>query len=358
MKQIAVLNFGGIGDAILFSPVLQALQSACPDAKVTLFLEHRSRSIAPLLPAVSAEKSAVETVSNIHNRLALFADLLKRLRGGQYDAVISSGSSPFIALLLGASGIPVRVGFATGKLTDKCLTHPAKLDTQRYAADMYAALAQAIWPAHTANPAVPVLQPQAQQVSAPLKAAVDAWPARSLAPRVLIHPGVSLLSVEKNILKGWPVGHWQQLIQQGAAQGWSMLLAGGPDDTAVVTELTPTLAQTPNTHSMIGLTQNLNDLCWLLQQVDVLVCVDSAPMHVAVAVGTPVVAMFGPTDPNKLLPTSATAIAVTQPGLTCQPCLWAVRKTSCDKPVCLDVPVTAMQTAIERVLNKRLECAE
>ena len=142
-KKIAFVNFGGIGDEILFAPVIEEVRKYLPQAHTTLFLEDRSRSVKELLPQVDTIK---ELNVQGQSRVQTFFHLWRMLRSQYYDAVISSGSSPFIPVLLWLSGIPVRVGFQTGSTSKKLLTVEAPLapknDRKGYAGQMYFALAQ------------------------------------------------------------------------------------------------------------------------------------------------------------------------------------------------------------------------
>jgi ADP-heptose:LPS heptosyltransferase len=124
---------------------------------------------------------------------------------------------------------------------------------------------------------------------------------------VLIHPGVSQLSLAKGVVKTWGADNWCQLILKLAQQpGIRVAVAGGPDDAQVVADIFLALqAKDSNTQAavanLMGVTSNIADLVALIALCDLLVCVDSAPMHLAVALNKPLVALFGPTDPNKLL---------------------------------------------------------
>ena len=69
-----------------------------------------------------------------------------------------------------------------------------------------------------------------------------------------------------------------------------------------------------------------------------LICVDSAPMHIGVGLKKPVIALFGPTDEAKLLPVGNKLFtAIKNDSLTCRPCLWDKRQTSCKKTDCLNI---------------------
>jgi ADP-heptose:LPS heptosyltransferase len=121
---------------------------------------------------------------------------------------------------------------------------------------------------------------------------------------VLLHPGTSKLAIEKGIIKTWDTKNWCELIRLLQADSTCVpILVGGPDDQSIIQEINAIMAPNePPFISAVGHTKSLADLAALTKLCDLLVCVDSAPMHIAVGTGTPVVAMFGPTDENKLLP--------------------------------------------------------
>jgi ADP-heptose:LPS heptosyltransferase len=168
-------------------------------------------------------------------------------------------------------------------------------------------------------------------------------------PVVVFHPGVSKLSIEKQIIKGWAPERWVELGRRLAAQGATVVLAGGPDDEDIIRLIRET-GGFPYVEAY-GKTKGLGQLAGLIEQADALVAVDSAPMHVGVAVGTPTVAIFGPTDPAKLLPAGTVHQAVHVEGLACRPCLWDKRQTSCDELTCLkDLGVDQVEAAVLKIL--------
>ena len=362
MKRIALLNFGGIGDEILFSPVIHAVHQAYPEAELTLILEHRSRSVHELLPEVSH----LETVDlGTTSRGKLFGVLLKRLRAGRFDAVISSGSSPFIPVLLSCSGIRVRVGFETGAISRFLLTGAAPLDRKTYAGDMYYSLAKTFLSVMQKDPldsgqAIPKLSVE-QEAQERAQLILSEFEKTAPRQRILIHPGVSHMSVVKNILKAWPLEHWQALITELTSRypDAHLYLMGGPDDAEVINTLeahrrTLPQALASRVFNFYGKTSSLKDLAAFISVADVLISVDSAPMHLAIGLGTPVAAIFSPTDPQKLVPQSPQVEIAFREDLNCRPCLWDVRKVSCDNPVCLDVPVELVLTKVDKLLRQKI----
>jgi putative inorganic carbon (hco3(-)) transporter len=355
IKQIALINFGGIGDELLFSPVLVAIQQLFPEAETTLFLEKRSQAVTPLLPGVSRFEPL--TIQG-KNKLLAAGELLSYLRAGRFDLVISSGSNPLIAALLWLSGIPYRFGFESGSLSKHLLTRPAPLIKHRYAGEMYYALAEAVihWyqsqntncPDMTVNP-LPKIQLQ------PELASLDWLTKKSNRPLILVHPGVSRVSIEKNIYKTWAADRWSHCIQT-LCQSADVCLVGGPDDKEIIEDILKALSSNlEGFQNGYGLTKSLSDLVLALQISDLLLSVDSSPLHLAIALNKPTVAIFGPTDEKKLMPDPAQYPqfqAVTLPDLSCRPCLWDVRQTNCTESTCLNVPVDLVVQAVQSQLNR------
>lgn len=355
IKQIALINFGGIGDELLFSPVLVAIQQLFPNAESTLFLEKRSQAVIPLLPGVDRYETL--TIQG-KNKMLAAGELLSYLRAGKFDLVISSGSNPLIAPLLWLSGIPNRFGFESGQLSKFFLTQPAPLIKHRYAGEMYYALAEAVihWyqSQNTDNPQITVNP--LPKIQLPSKSTSLDWllqePNR---PLILVHPGVSRVSIEKKIYKTWASDHWSQCIQR-LCQSADVCLLGGPDDQAIIEEILKALPpKLEGFQNGYGLTKSLTDLAAALKQADLLLSVDSSPLHLAIAVNTPTVAIFGPTDEKKLMPDPGQYPqfqAVTLPDLSCRPCLWDVRQTNCAESTCLNVPVDLVVEVVQAQLSQ------
>jgi len=311
-SRLLAINFGGIGDEILFLPALESIRAAHPEWHITLLLEPRSQSVAQVTDLIDS------TISFDIKKQPLFLadllDLLGLLRDGAYDFVLSSGSSPLVSMLLFLSGIPVRVGYHASFLSGHLLTAAVPLNKNQYAAAMYHDLVSGL--GVTMRPGRPTCSLKAESVAQMQKLLQSAGAGTTdgansgraakagigtTTRSVLIHPGTSRLALEKGIIKTWPVGHWVWLVEQlTALDQVRVILAGGPDDREIVKEIEA--AAGPALISAGAWTRNLSDLAALIHLADLIVCVDSAPMHLAVGLGKHLVALFGPTDAAKLLP--------------------------------------------------------
>lgn len=316
-KNILLINFGGIGDEILFLPVVSGLKKTYPDAKLTLCLEGRSKAFVNLTTLLDDYFFVdIKTKNKYSEMLKLY---FKALTGG-YDLVISSGANPLIPLLLYFTGIKTRIGYKSSKLSEKLLTTAVELNKNQYAANMYFDLVK---PVSSLDFELPF---------------IDSEDCEKEKNSVLVHPGVSAVSVAKSIRKTFDGKKWAELIRLMLQKGKKVYLAGGPDDRKCIEEIRNSLKDDDltNFEDMFGKTKNIFDLVRLIKKAEVLVCSDSAPMHIGVATNTKTVAIFGGTNEKKLLPSFDKFFAVTA-DVPCRPCLWDKRQTTCSELYCLNI---------------------
>ncbi|MBW7908579.1 MAG: glycosyltransferase family 9 protein [Kiritimatiellae bacterium] len=113
-------------------------------------------------------------------------------------------------------------------------------------------------------------------------------------------PRIGLLPCSRRVEKNWPVARFSEAARAIAAQcEASFVVLGGKADRAACAELTSAIGA--GAHDWSGRT-SIIELGGLIRDLDVLITVDSGPMHIAAAVGTPTVAVFGPTDPVRTGP--------------------------------------------------------
>lgn len=330
-KNILLINFGGIGDEILFLPVIQGLKKTYPDSKITLCLEERSSAFLKLTNLIDyAFYINIKTKNKYIEMLKLYFKALT----GKYDLVISSGSNPLIPVLLFFTGIKERAGYKANKLAEKLLTIPVNLNKNQYAANMYFDLVKSITKGNFELPYIKTEE------------------AEKIKNSVLIHPGVSRISISKNIIKIFNGSQWANLIKLLLKEGFKVILAGGPDDSECINKIRENLKgeNLTNFTDMFGKTKNIYDLAVLIKKSEILVCSDSAPMHIGVATNTKTIAIFGPTDEKKLLPVSDKFIAITN-NSDCRPCLWAKRQETCRDLKCLNIDLNKIVKNIKCLLS-------
>ena len=314
--NILAINFGGIGDEIFFLPTLISLKKEFPNSKITLALEPRSKSVKDLTDIID-DLFLIDVKGK--NKYAELLKLVFLARKGHFDMVLSSGGNKLISILLILMGIKKRFGYDTGKLSQVLLTKAVPLNKKQYACAMYHDLISPITNHKTELP----------EINVPTQ--------EKIVNSVLIHPGVSKMSVNKGMIKTVGAEIWANVVKLLLEQGKHVMLAGGPDDNEVIEKILaqlsayPELVNSPNFTNLYGKTRSLKDLAVLIGQAEKFICSDSAPLHVAVAMKTRTYVIFGPTDDKVLIPQSELVTAIkANDKCPIKPCLWEHRQTTCE----------------------------
>ena len=177
---------------------------------------------------------------------------------------------------------------------------------------------------------------------------------------VVLHPGATNGSAKR-----WPITSWQAIAKSLVSSGRTIVIVGGPEDRDLGQQISDeVVGQGPDPRKSLpatawgdvcdltGLT-TVRDLIAILANARVVVTGDSGPLHVAVAVGTPVVAIHGPTDPAVCGPivTTPDRAIILGATLACRPCYTLARIADCPlgHAICQDL-ITPRQvlTAISR----------
>lgn len=315
-KNILAINFGGIGDEIFFLPTLISLKKQFPNAKITLALEPRSKGIKDLTNTV--DNLILIDVKGKNKYFEMFKLLIKAWMG-HFDLVLSSGGNKLISILLYLTGIKTRCGYDTGSLSQKLLTHAVKLNKNQYACAMYHDLIRDLTDISTELPEILIERRETEKNT------------------ILIHPGVSKLSVQKGCIKTISPQKWASVIDILAQSGKRVQLIGGPDDSECIETILKKVS-TSNFENLYGTTKNLKELAQLISGAEIFLCSDSAPLHLAVALGIKTYVIFGPTDVNALIPKTDKVIPImANDSCPQKPCLWARRQTTCEKLDCLNI---------------------
>ena len=313
--NILAINFGGIGDEIFFLPALISLKKEFPNSKITLALEPRSKSVKDLTNIID-DLFLIDVKGK--NKYTELLKLVYLARKGRFDMVFSSGGNKLISILLTLTGIKKRYGYNTGKLSEILLTEAVPLNKDQYACAMYHDL---ITPVTNHKTYLPEINVEKQE---------------KIPNSVLIHPGVSKMSVQKGMIKTISADIWAQTVDLLIENGKHVMLAGGPDDhSSLFTDY-------------YGKTKSLKDLAVLIGKAEKFICSDSAPLHVAVAMGTKTYVIFGPTNDKKLIPQSENVIPIkANDNCPIKPCLWEHRQTTCENLECLKITA---QDIVQKVL--------
>jgi heptosyltransferase-2 len=303
--NILVVGPSWVGDTVISQVLLQLLKRRHPAANIDY--------LAPpwTLPLLSRMPEVRQGLPNPFGHGALQLGARRRLglelRAGAYDQALVLPNSWKSALPPWFAGIPLRTGFR-GEARWGLLNDLRTLDAQALPqmADRFAALA---FPAGSALPPLP--RPALQVTAAQQQVLLARLGLDASRPAVAFCPGA-----EYGPAKRWPEQHFAALARRLAARGYAVWLVGSPKDHAVAETIAQ---QAPGLCSNLCGKTDIAEAADLLAAARLVISNDSGLMHVAAAVGRPVIALYGSSSPLFTPPLSAEARIVTL-NLDCSPC--------------------------------------
>jgi ADP-heptose:LPS heptosyltransferase len=307
--RILLVRSGHLGDLVLMTPVLQMLRSAAPDASITLLVASGFQDVVARHPAIDHVLMCPLPSRRNRSPVSLASwyvlwQTARRLRAHRYDLAINLRPRFWWgAVLLCLAGIPLRIGYATARST--CLLTHTLPRRQEHVTAAQLRLVSAGLGALGYRPLEEPYTPERYPLYVRPTPREQRWLAERLhrlgigsaTPLVVIHPGSGAR------VKQWRSLGWARCISE-LASSWSgpvpprFLLTGGPSERPLLEAVAlgtcvPTLFVTDAT---------LGQLAALLQRAQLVLGVDSGPLHLAVAQGTPTLQVFGPTDPGRFGP--------------------------------------------------------
>lgn len=315
--RILIVKLSAIGDCLVASPVARALRERYPTAHIAW--------------AVQAKASAVvEGNPNLNEVLVWRGDwrgalrLGRQVRARQFDAVLDLQGALKSAPLLAMSGARHRVvsSRAEGVARRAANFVVAMPSPPPHASEQYLRLSQALDTSPRAS----------RQLQMPVGEAERRWVADFLAGQG-VGPDETLVALNPGAarpIKQWPPAQFAALGTLLAQKGMRVIIPGGPGDAALAQEIVAQMMGAVKPVVAAGKT-NLKQLGALLERCALLVSADTGPMHIAAGVKTPIVALFGPTDPTRTGPVGQHNLVVVR-DLPCRPCM---QRPTCDHFECL-----------------------
>lgn len=282
-QRFLLVRLGSLGDIIHALPAASALRDAFPEARIDWLIEPKWRRLLEGNPDLTEiipleKKSASGLISTI-----------RKLRAARYTCAIDFQGLYKSALPAFASGAPRRIGFpstyaregfASMFYTDKINPRGAhKVDHNLTLAEAAGAAAR------TSSPRFPLtLRPEDE------KQVTQELARHNIADFYVLNPGGGWRS------KCWPPERYGELHHRLAAQhGWRSVISFGPGEERLAQELV-SAAGTP---APVAVPLGLGPLMALMRRAKFVVSADTGPLHLASALGTPVVGLYGPTDPAR-----------------------------------------------------------
>jgi len=289
IKRILVIGLSNIGDAILTTPVIETLRRHFPQAQLAVLIGPRAFSVFKNDRRVDKRIIYDKTIC-WKNKLGL----VNRLRQDRYDLVVDLRYTAF-SMFLGA-----RYNSAVFAKPPRVLTHMRdrhlwKLKSLGLDTDT------------TTGLSVQFSEDERDKINQMFKK----WQIKDGQIVVAVAPGA------RNMTKRWEKQGYKQLIEKLIREYRArIIMVGDEQDKLLIDEISSQLKPAPL--NACGKT-SIGELAFLLTKCKLLVSNDSAPMHLAWAVNTPVVSIFGPSDCRKYAPGGRQDIVIRKK-LDCSPC--------------------------------------
>lgn len=306
--RILVIRRRYLGDVVLLGSVFGSLRKHWPQARLTVLVEGAYAGVLALNPSV-------DSILDMPHGLPGWLRLLRALRREKFTLVLDFDNRRKTALIARLSGASCRVALHHGPRV--CLPgfytrHEIVEDdflVSRHITDYYHRMLRAV--NVPLDPGPFSLVPRAADLDfvrqLPEFAGLPAG-----RPRLLVHPG------SRSSYRVWPAEAFAEVCDRLQAEGAaSVLLVAGPAEQAIVNAIRQRM-RTPVARLQGPL--EVPQLAALLSSVDCVLCHDSGPMHLAAAVGTPVVALYGSQSLANWRPLGPQHI-VLQPPLPCVNCV-------------------------------------
>lgn len=320
--SILIIRPGGIGDAVLLLPMLHRLSTIYPDATIEVLAERRNAEVFSWSPVVSAVWC--------YDRPGEFWGLIRQRR---YDLVIDTEQwyrlSAVVARLLGRSRT---IGFGTNErrrmFTDAC---PYLQDV--YEADMFLTLLEPLG-VDTCNQQLKLVLPNALQVQ----------PSEADTQRLSI-----VMSVGASVdTKKWPAEHFAEVARFCEAEGFQVVVLGGPEDRVVGECVIQSLKYGRN---LAGST-SLTEAAACVATARLVIACDTGLLHIAQLLGVPTIAIFGPTNQKKWNVQRPDA-AVAGLSAVCSPCARFGTIPLCRHAAqCMQIPPAQVIRLVRAQLNR------
>jgi heptosyltransferase I len=300
VERILIVRLGAMGDVIHGLPAVAALRSAFPDAMIGWLLEERWAELLCTLPTPrsgsrSAQRPLVDRVHTVNTRQwrgAPFAVAtwervaasLSDLRAAKYEIAIDLQGAVRSSLLARWSGAPVIYGSAQPRENLATMFYTRQIITSgQHIVEQNFSLAEAVSHRRMRLPSAELPRDVAAEQECDLQ--LKAYGTKGVA---LVNPGAGWGA------KQWPAERYGQVAKQLSEDGLKVLINFGPGEEDLADAV-----ENASNRAAEKFTGTLTQLIALTRRASLFIGGDTGPMHLAAALGIPVVGIFGPTDPAR-----------------------------------------------------------
>jgi predicted lipopolysaccharide heptosyltransferase III len=304
MRNILIIKLRYIGDVLLATPTVRAIKAARPDFRITMMVNRGTEDV------LSGNQDLDEIVVLDKGSLAAQWRLIAGLRRRRFDTVIDLTDGDRSAFLSWISGAAVRIGFN---------------DEHRWRGKYYTQVVQPV-PGiqHRIDRDLEALKPLNIQASSKdpqlWLTPEEMKDADQLLDQLCVQRSQSIAILQPGArywFKAWPPERFAELADQLTSHHGCQVLIGGSNQDIDLAQQIRQMAKS-NPVTMAGRT-TIKQFAAIAKKSALFVGSDSGAMHIASAVGTPVVALFGPSNPEEWGPRGI-MVEVIYKGLDCRRC--------------------------------------
>jgi len=293
--RFLLVRLGSLGDVIHALPAASALRDAFPDARIDWLIEPKWRRL------LEGNSDLTEIISFEKKSAGGLITTISKLRAAHYTCAIDFQGLYKSALPVFASGAPRRVGFPSTYAREgfASLFYTDRVNPRgAHKVDHNLTLAEAAG-ARSSPPRFPLtLRPEDE------KQVAQELASHNIGDFYVLNPGGGWRS------KCWPPERYGDLHHRLAVQhGWRGVITFGPGEEGLAEELISAAGNS----APLALPLGLGPLMALMQRAKFVVSADTGPLHLASALGAPVVGLYGPTDPARNGPYGGQNIVVRNP---------------------------------------------
>jgi lipopolysaccharide heptosyltransferase I len=328
--NVLIVRLGALGDIVHTIPAAAAIRAAFPDARIHWVVDRRHARLLELVTVID------RLILLQKGTVSGWVDLVRTLRPSRYDVALDFQGLMKSAVIARASGAGRVIGFSIWHLREKSArAFYSEVDPQ---ADGGHVIQKNLRLLSTLGVESPRVQfPLAALPSAALDVVEFEAGNRPIA---LINPGAAWPN------KRWPAARYGEVaVFLRDVRGMQPYALWGPDERQLAEEVVDASLGA----ARLAPPTSTADLVALSRAAALMVSGDTGPLHIAAAVGTPIVAVFGPTDPARNGPWSAEDLVVSRFGACACPYARSCRR----RAWCLaDVPVAEVTAAIQQRLGR------
>lgn len=343
-RNILAVRLDNIGDVIVLGPALRAVKESSPQARLTLLASPAGATAAPLLPWIDdviVWRSVWQDLGHLGFDPARERVLIDRLAERAFDAALiftSFSQTPHVpGYVCYLAGIPLRAGeskeFGGRTLTTELKPAPDEL----HQVERNLRLVETLGFVARDRRLVVAITEEARLRVPTLLAETELDPS---APFVLLHPGASAQA------RRYPPDRSGVVAHRLTARGWPVLVTGVEREAVL---LETVMQRATKAHALIGKT-TLAEYAALVERAALVICGNTLPLHLADAVGTPVLALYSGTEYEEQWRPRTTRARLLRRPTACQPCY--LFECPIGQP-CLDIPPEEVVEAAETLLAGR-----